>query len=266
MTGTITTRRAAALRLRPHDIDVWRAALDDQPAEVLQYLQTVISPDEAGRAHRFYFERDRRRFVIGRGILRLLLGRYLGREPGELVFRYGENGKPALATLNGGPPPLYFNVTHSEGLAVYAFTRAGEVGVDIERIRDIPELEQIAGSYFPPGELARILACPEERRRDEFFRAWTRQEAVLKATGVGLGGTGTAAAPLRSAEEPPVSAAGFCVHPLDPAPGFAGALAVGPACQWTTFTAWHPPAGALSTPRRGRRIQLQASSHEAASL
>ena len=218
-----------ALPLGLDDVDVWRASLDDQPAGTLALMQSLISADEFERARRFFFDRDRRRYVVGRGILRMLLGRYLHCAPQEIALTYGQYGKPALAQVGGGRA-LHFNIAHSEGLALYAFTYAGEVGVDVEKMRDLPDWAEVARSAFSPHEYALLLACPAERRRDEFFRAWTRQEAVLKALGTGL--SGVAAQTSKKA---------FTVYPLDVGPGFAAALATSPQAKrshaindWTT--------------------------------
>lgn len=205
------------LRLHAQEVDIWRANLDEPSAVVLGELEKLLSADERDRASRFFFERDRGRFVVARGVLRTLLGRYLGRPPGELVFRYGAQGKPALAANE--PVPIYFNLAHSEGLALYAFTRAGEIGIDLEKIRELPDWPSVAEAAFSPRELAQLKAVAPERRRDEFFRAWTRQEAVLKAFGTGLG------ADVQGDDK------AFCVHPLHPAPGYAGALAAVPSAS-----------------------------------
>ena len=231
---------ATLLPLRPADVDVWRAALDHQPDEVVQFLQGLLSPDESQRAAGFYFERDRRRFVVCRGILRILLSRYLGCAPQELAFCYGANGKPALAEPAAAiaEGPLHFNVAHSEGAALFAFTRAGEVGIDVESMRDLPDWEQVAEAAFSPHELAQLRACPAECRRDEFFRAWTRQEAVLKALGIGLGAIAEVGAE-----------SAFNVYPLEAGPGFAAALACSPAARKPLrILGWSSSAG-----RNGRR-------------
>jgi 4'-phosphopantetheinyl transferase len=200
----------------PNDVVVWRADLDRGLPERLASLGALLSADELERARRFYFERDRQRFVVGRAVLRALLAGYLGRAPREIAFRYGAHGKPELASSEG-EPALHFNLAHSDALLLIAFARAGEVGVDVEKIRDLPDWESIARLSFSPSELERLRVCRPEERRDEFFRAWTRQEAVLKALGTGLG-------------EPPghkaLNASACRIVPLHPAPGFAGALAV----------------------------------------
>lgn len=207
------------LRLRPEDVDVWRASLDDQPAEAVRLMQTLLASGEVARARSFFFDRDRRRYIVGRGILRMLLGRYLGRPPHEVEFEYGPHGKPALA-VKDARTPIFFNVAHSEGLALYAFTPVGEIGIDVEVIRDLPDWEQVAAAAFSTYELAQLRACPPEHRREEFFRAWTRQEAVLKALGTGLSGVSK----TRTEN-------GFNVYPLEAGAGCAAALAVGPAAR-----------------------------------
>jgi 4'-phosphopantetheinyl transferase len=229
----IRRRQPPGLALRLDEVDLWRAELDEQSPETFAALRALLSPDEEERASRFYFERDRRRFVVARGILRTLLGRYLGRAPGALQFRYGPNGKPALV-LRAGEVPLHFNVAHSDALAVFAFCRAGEIGIDLERIRPLPEWRQIAAAYFSAQEQARIEACPEEQRAEEFFAAWTRQEAALKAQGVGLAGTSAAT----TAEPDPALTSRYRVHALQVADGFAAALAVPVGTNRSTCHTW----------------------------
>ena len=237
--GPLTGKRSRVLRLQMGDVEVWSANLDDQPIEAVRVMHALLSADEVARARQFFFDRDRRRYIIGRGILRMLLARTLDCAPHELESTCGPNGKPALAG-GGGPPwppasdrmgrqagtpaatwePMFFNVAHSEGRALYAFTRVGEIGIDLEAIRDLPEWEQVAESAFSPQELAQLRSCPVERRREEFFHAWARQEAVLKALGTGLGGA-----------LPPFAESCFKVYPLAAGPGFAAALAVSPAAR-----------------------------------
>lgn len=209
--STVMLRTPTGLRLEENEVHVWRATLDERPDDVVAALRALLSTDELERARKFYFERDRRRFVVCRGILRTLLGSYLDQSPEKIAFGYGPNDKPAVAT--GATRPLYFNLAHSDDLALYAFTRAGEIGIDVERIRDMPDWQSIAEVSFSPAELARLRRCAETRRREEFFRSWTRQEAILKAAGTGLG-----AATTRGRD--------FHVRPLDAGPGFAAAYAV----------------------------------------
>jgi 4'-phosphopantetheinyl transferase len=219
--------RQTAHRLEAREIHVWRARLDAPAPEVVASLQRAISVDEMERARKFYFERDRRRFIVCRGILRRLLGSYLGRPPEEIAFRYGANGKPALSE-GDGDGQLFFNLAHSDDLALFAFTRAGEIGIDVERIREMPDWQSIADLSFSPEERERLRACLPTRRREEFFHAWTRQEAILKAAGTGLafvvprsGGSSRIPPKAETRNSPE-----FQILPLETEPGFAAALAV----------------------------------------
>jgi phosphopantetheinyl transferase len=106
-------------------------------------LRQILSPDQRERADRFHFEMDRRRGVIGRGYLRLLLGRIL-----DLRFEYDEFGKPGLIPKRA--PQLQFNLSHSGGLILIAIAMGRAVGVDVERIRTDLDPDQIAARFFQP--------------------------------------------------------------------------------------------------------------------
>ena len=103
-------------------------------------------------------------------------------KPDQLQFCYGKNGKPALVR-KWGKGNINFNLSHSEGLALYVFTRDREIGVDIEHIRDIPEMDQIAARFFSVRENAVFRALPESKKKEAFFSCWTRKEAFIKALG-----------------------------------------------------------------------------------
>ena len=210
------------------EVHVWSADLDRIPEGL---LREPLSADEQERGRRFHFERDRRRFVATRGLLRRLLGRYLGLDPCRLRFGYGPRGKPFLA----GEDELRFNVSHSGGLALLAFARGREVGVDVERERPVPEAEDIARRYFSPREEAELRRLREGEWTAAFFRCWTRKEAFIKATGDGLSRSLDAfdvtlapgePARLLRVEGEPEAARRFWIEDVSPAPGFAGALAV----------------------------------------
>lgn len=165
-------------RLLPGEVHVWCASL---AAPGLQRLGALLSMDERDRAVRFRFDTDRHRFVARRGLLRAILGRYLGLDPGSLCFTYGMNGKPDLHGL-----PLQFNASTSAGRAVYAVCLDRCVGIDLEQNRSMPDLEQIVRSFFFAAEREAFLALEPGLRRDAFFRCWTRKEALMKAHGDGV--------------------------------------------------------------------------------
>jgi 4'-phosphopantetheinyl transferase len=197
-------------------------------------LAHTLSPDERVRAGRFRFERDRRRFVTRRGLLRRLLNGYVGIDPSRLQLGYGAAGKPVLAQISGRSK-LRFNLSHSGGLALYAFTLAREVGIDLERTRPVSEAETIAGRFFSTGERKLLRGLPRTQQQEAFLNCWTRKEACLKATGVGFGlppeRIEVSLAPgqparLLSIDGDPQEAARWCLQNLTPAPGYVAALVV----------------------------------------
>ena len=105
----------------------------------LRGLAGTLSPEELDRAPRFHAPRDKERFIARRGLLRELLGQQVHAAPGRLVFSSGPFGKPALATP-AGDRPLHFNAVHSDTMAAFAISRGGELGVDNERVRELPDL------------------------------------------------------------------------------------------------------------------------------
>ena len=172
------------LTLSVGEAHVWCAWLD-LSSSWRNSLRQLLSRDELERAERFRFERDRGRFVVRRGLLRSLLGRYLGVEPTDIDFVYNNYGKPALGS-SFERHALHFNISHSNELAMFAFTWGMDVGVDVEyEQRDI-EYEQLAERYFSPYERTMIQSLPPESKREAFYLCWTRKEAYIKAHGEGL--------------------------------------------------------------------------------
>lgn len=215
------------------EVAVWAVALDP-PADEVAALARLLSADEAERAARFRFDRHRRRFTVGRGALRVLLGRYLGVPPRDVAFTYGEKGKPALAAPDLAET-LRFNLSNSEELALVAFCRGTEVGADVERLRPMPDGLEIAERFFSAAERRALAAQPPRERDRAFFRCWTRKEAYLKAVGDGITApldafdvtlaAGEAARMLAIDGDPGRAAAWELVH-VEPAPGYLGALAL----------------------------------------
>ncbi len=222
-----------ALLLGRDDVHVWRATLDETPSRIDGFLHTLAA-DERTRAERFYFPRDRARFIVARGVQRAILGLYSNRAPQRVSFSYGSHGKPHLA-CESGAAAIRFNISHSYGVALYAVTRAREVGIDLEFIRGNLEVEQIAERFFSHRETATLRALPTDLRESAFFRCWTRKEAYIKATGAGLSLpldqfdvslTPSEPAALLSTQPDPDEAHRWSLQELTPAPGYAAALAV----------------------------------------
>lgn len=172
-------RRVVALP--DNEIHVWRAWLDVDPQE-RDRLSRYLSTEERARASRFVFQHDREHFLVARGRLRDLLGTYLQLAPQSLEFRTGPYGKLSLVDHDG----LRFNLTHSYGLALYAFAMNRELGIDAEKIRPEFATEGIAERYFSAAEQNELRDLPIELRANAFFLCWTRKEAYVKAHGGGL--------------------------------------------------------------------------------
>lgn len=171
-------------RLAEGEVHVWSASLDLEP-DPMEGLRRLLNSEETAKASRFHFARDRDAFTAARGILRSLLGGYLDRAPERIHFLYGPQGKPALpAQLGAGP--MQFNISHSGDIALFAFARVLEVGVDVERIRAQPDLEQVAERFFSEQEVAALRSMPRPLRDRAFFTCWTRKEAYIKGRGGGL--------------------------------------------------------------------------------
>lgn len=171
----------APLELGVDEVHVWQARLDDhEPSS----LKLVLAAEEISRADRFHFAKDHNHFVVARALLRKLLAAYLGSGAAEIRFAYAEKGKPSLADRQLSV--IDFNLAHSHGMALFAFSRGRELGVDLEFIREDLESEKIAGRFFSPAEIETLRLVPPELRKRAFFDCWTRKEAYIKARGEGL--------------------------------------------------------------------------------
>ena len=166
------------------DVHIWQVALEQHDAVIAQ-LQTLLSADEVQRAARFHFSADQRRYIVGRGVLRMLLGRYLASDPQTLRFDYNAYGKPQLASPID-EASLQFNLSHSGAMALYAFARHCQLGIDLEQIRPDIEWATLTSQVFSRQEQQAFAALPLEERVAAFFRGWTRKEAFIKAHGKGL--------------------------------------------------------------------------------
>lgn len=216
-------------------IEVWMIDLDE-PLNQTTSLDKILSIDEQERAERYLSLKNASRFKLCRAMLRLGLARYLEMAPQAITLVMNPHGKPAVEGS-----PLHFNVSHSGGQGVIAFSGIGEVGVDVEALqRDVEALE-IAQANFTGSEAAMVAAAKTPQERTSIFlRLWTRKEAVLKAAGCGLlGGLKTfdvSHGPLNRVrfDHATGSSTECCwrVQDLEEIDGFAGALAA-PAGDWT---------------------------------
>ena len=171
-------------QLSRDELHIWLASLD-QPVRDLPRHTRALSTEERRRADSYSFALDSRRFISRRWILRGILGCYLGADPSELALRYGKNGKPELCDVLARSS-LNFSLSHSDGVGLFAFAQNRVVGVDIERVREVLEIDSIAEDFFSTREKQLIGSVCQRDKKDAFFTIWTCREAFVKALGDGL--------------------------------------------------------------------------------
>jgi 4'-phosphopantetheinyl transferase len=162
-----------------HTDDVAAAARRDA------YL-ALMSPDEHERMARLIFERDRRRFLLTRALVRTMLSRYAAVRAADWRFVENVHGRPEILDRPRGVPDLRFNISHTDGLIAIAVTRHGDVGVDVENAGARQAPIDVAGTCFAPAELAALRQEPAASQSRSFFRFWTLKESYIKARGLGL--------------------------------------------------------------------------------
>lgn len=209
-------------------VHVWLVCLNDERFDQKTCLG-VLPEREQKRARKFTHPGAREEYVVSRALLRVLIGGYLDTDPLALKFGSGERGKPFLREIPGRSVPQ-FNMTHANGVALYAFSMDQAVGVDIERVDRKTRVERVSKRYFTERESDAITNLNPECRKEAFIRTWTCKEACLKWTGQGLaGGLKTHEIVFSDAWSAPM-AFGNGPQPsltmLDPGAGWIGALAV----------------------------------------
>jgi 4'-phosphopantetheinyl transferase len=219
--------------IHPAEVHIWRVSLTQTEEETQSHRQ-FLSPPEIERADRYYFDRDRNRFIIARSVLRQLLGAYLHLDPRLIDFAYGPQGKPDVVAFQNSSR-MRFNLSHSGELALVAVSLNLELGIDVEEIKPDFAGREIAARFFSPEECAKLEGLPSNAHVDAFFNCWTRKEAYIKARGEGL------SIPLDSfevafvpGEEPALlqvktgsdRASRWRFHALHPGPGYKAAVAV----------------------------------------
>jgi 4'-phosphopantetheinyl transferase len=169
----------SAFQLQPGEVHVWRISLEEARQHLEEFRQ-LLSEDERLRALRFRFPQPAEAFTTSRGMLRMMLGKYLNLPPEAVEIEYEEKGKPVVNA------PISFNITHSADEMLMAFCRDRMVGIDLEQLRPMPDLHSIAQRFFSELENRLLQSLPNDSRIEAFFNCWTRKEAYLKAVGDGF--------------------------------------------------------------------------------
>lgn len=231
--GVRTPVRRNGLALADDAIEIVITRLD-LGSKAVRAAATLLSDAERDRASRFIFDRDRRRFIVARSRLRRLIGTHLNMPPESVELVYGERGKPALPK-HSSDLDLRFNISRRDDIAVYAFSIAREIGIDVEAVRLVRGVEDIVERLFSPGEKASYHALAPRHRPLGFFNWWTRKEACVKALGAGLyqplGSFDVSLAPDEPAQILRIEntfgdACGWLLQSFSPMPGLIGAVAV----------------------------------------
>jgi 4'-phosphopantetheinyl transferase len=172
---------AAGAHLGKGTVHLWASLLADQRHALDAHL-ALLDPEERARAERFRHARDRERYITAHGLLRRLLGHYLAADPAAARIDLGTYGKPFVAGTD-----LRFNLSDTKDAVVIALTRGSEIGADIETVDRVVDHRAVADHYFTPEEVSWIGdAGTESTSKRRFLELWTRKEAVLKASGVGI--------------------------------------------------------------------------------
>jgi len=225
------------------EVHVWRADLEVDENLQNSFLK-LLSPDEKIRAGKFRFAKDRRNFIVARGILRSLIGKYLEINPAEIPFRYSEFGKPGIANHN----LLEFNISHSQNIALFAFTKKFNIGVDVEFVNPNIEVKDIATKFFSANEIMNLLALSEQEQILAFFNCWTRKEAFIKAVGEGLSFPldkfevslePDKPAKLLATDWEPKAVSKWSVYSMSPGANFVGSLVIEGLVENVKFWNWN---------------------------
>lgn len=176
--------QSGPLPLPENVVQVW-VFHDSLVKQACVSLAPALSPDERRRAGAYKHDSSRDRFIARRGTLRWLIGRYFECKPESVRFSLGPFGKPALQWPFA--PEFAFNVSQTHSMALFAFARNCQVGVDVEQLVDGVDIAGVGRQVFSSTE-QNAIASSRRGSKNAFFRHWTRKEALLKATGTGLSG------------------------------------------------------------------------------
>ncbi len=177
-------QRQTAIELHRETVEVWCGSIA-QFIPQIEMLSQVLDDEERAQVVRFQFDRHREQFAIRRALLRVVLSRYNGIAPHQLKFRRGEFGKPELQQYPE-QACLHFSSSHSNGVVLFAITRDGAVGADVEAVRPLADLDAMIARCLSNSEKSALNDRTGRDRLQDFFHYWTCKEAVLKGTGEGL--------------------------------------------------------------------------------
>jgi 4'-phosphopantetheinyl transferase len=175
------------LSLTPGEIHLWLAFCDEINEEHLHVAyRDLLNAAERNQEQRFYFAKDRRRYLVTRALVRTVLSKYAAVHPGEWVFSPNSYGKPNIVNGQALEASLSFNISHTDSLIVLGVTKLRALGVDVENFDGRPALIDVADRFFAPQEVAELAKVQAQQQHYRFFEYWTFKESYIKARGMGL--------------------------------------------------------------------------------
>jgi len=169
------------------EIHLWLAYYDRNDSDkTYEAYREVLSERERQQELRFYFLRDRRRYILTRALVRTVLSTYVSVRPQDWLFSANAYGRPEIMNAQGRGAQLSFNISHTHSLIVLGITKRRALGVDVENVRTRKISIDIADQFFSPSEVANLSALPPAHQHDRFFEYWTFKESYIKARGMGL--------------------------------------------------------------------------------
>jgi 4'-phosphopantetheinyl transferase len=173
--------------LTSDEIHLWLTSPDeiDEP-HLLTAYRALLNAAEKDQEMRFYFARDRHRYLVTRALVRTVLSRYIAVAPDEWMFSTNAYGRPQAVNKGATDCSLSFNISHTAGLIVLGVTKCRSLGVDVENIVRLNISIEIANRYFAPAEVTLLNAVLPEQQQYRFYEYWTFKESYIKARGMGL--------------------------------------------------------------------------------
>lgn len=170
------------IAIKDSEIHVWFLDIGNYDEYHMKSLFDILTLDEKAKMSHYVHVADQKRFLVGHSMLRILLSRYLAREPDDIILLNSKHGKLYMPQSN-----VSFNISHSGNRVALAFVKEKKIGVDIERMNSLDDYSQIAKNFFLPPESERICAQTDAAKgMEKFYEIWTVKEAFVKALGHGL--------------------------------------------------------------------------------
>ena len=174
------------MEISPATAYLWFSFLEEiQDEKLIAEYRRLLPSSERDKLGRYRFDRHKKRYLVGRALIRTVLSNCTGVAPDQITLARETHGRPYLA-LSGQDQPLQFSLSYTDGLVAAAVVAEGRVGIDVEYISRDTDCLEIAHKYFSPCEYTELEQLPEIQMKERFFELWTLKEAYVKAQGLGL--------------------------------------------------------------------------------